>query len=418
MRFGTAKVLVAVLALAATISLAPPALADTYLVRDNGSGDFPTIQAALDAVSSGDVIELASGTFDGAGNRDLDFLGKAVTIRSQSGDPADVTIDCDGSQFSPHRAFWFHSGEGASSLIQGISIVNGFIQDGNGGAVLCESASPTFDGCVFGSNTVDGTGAAGGAIYCTGASTPTITACRFIGNAAGEYSDGVGGALAFTDGADATVTDTVVDGNFCGAEGGGIYASACDLTLTDCSIVDNGGGSGAGVKTQNGTFTFTGTSFLWNEATGTGYGGGLSAPSGAYDISGCTFMGNLAVLHGGGIFFGIGTGSISNSIVAYSLMGGGIYVDANRAGPSVTCCDVYENTGGDYVGMPDQTGVNNNISEDPLFCDAPSGDVSIYNTSPCAADQSPCGVLIGSSDVGCYTAVEPTSWGRVKATFE
>ncbi|MCK4414565.1 MAG: hypothetical protein KAY32_13585 [Candidatus Eisenbacteria sp.] len=45
--------------------------AETYLVLPDGTGDFPTIQAAIDAALDGDEILLADGTFTGDGNRDL-----------------------------------------------------------------------------------------------------------------------------------------------------------------------------------------------------------------------------------------------------------------------------------------------------------------------------------------------------------
>ncbi len=80
-----------------------PAAATTYVVRPNGAGDFATIQAAIDAVANGDVIELANGTFAGNGNRDLTYRGKAITVRAQASDPASCVIECGGSAGSPHR---------------------------------------------------------------------------------------------------------------------------------------------------------------------------------------------------------------------------------------------------------------------------------------------------------------------------
>jgi hypothetical protein len=63
----------------------------THVVRPDGGGDFPTIQAAVHAAVDGDVVELTNGTFAGTGNRDIDLLGRALTVRSQSGDPAACT---------------------------------------------------------------------------------------------------------------------------------------------------------------------------------------------------------------------------------------------------------------------------------------------------------------------------------------
>ncbi|MFH1844908.1 MAG: hypothetical protein ABIF77_17085 [bacterium] len=38
-------------------------------------------------VADGDIIELATDVFKGTGNRDLDYLDRAITNRSASGGP-------------------------------------------------------------------------------------------------------------------------------------------------------------------------------------------------------------------------------------------------------------------------------------------------------------------------------------------
>ena len=78
---------------ALALSLAPPAPATTYVLKADGTGDFPRIQDAVDAAVDGDEIVLESGTYAGHRNRHVDYLGKATTIRSMSGDPADCIID-------------------------------------------------------------------------------------------------------------------------------------------------------------------------------------------------------------------------------------------------------------------------------------------------------------------------------------
>ncbi|MFH1279239.1 MAG: hypothetical protein ABIK65_12770 [Candidatus Eisenbacteria bacterium] len=85
------------------------ALPRTWVVRPDGTGDAPTIAAAIDSVNSGDdVIELMDGTFTGEGNRDLTNGEKTIVIRSASGNPAACVIDCEGSETDPHEfiAFW------------------------------------------------------------------------------------------------------------------------------------------------------------------------------------------------------------------------------------------------------------------------------------------------------------------------
>ena len=50
--------------------LSSAAFAATYTVNPSGTGDFPTIQAAIDGVVEGDIIELTDGIFTGDDNRD------------------------------------------------------------------------------------------------------------------------------------------------------------------------------------------------------------------------------------------------------------------------------------------------------------------------------------------------------------
>ena len=67
-----------------------PAAADII----NVPGDFPTIQAGMDAAMNGDEVVVADGIYTGDGNRDLDFGGKLITVRSANG-PDNCIIDCE-----------------------------------------------------------------------------------------------------------------------------------------------------------------------------------------------------------------------------------------------------------------------------------------------------------------------------------
>ncbi len=63
----------------------------------NVPADFATIQAAINAAITGDEVVVADGVYTGAGNKNLDFHGKLITVRSASGDPVLCTIDCEGA---------------------------------------------------------------------------------------------------------------------------------------------------------------------------------------------------------------------------------------------------------------------------------------------------------------------------------
>ena len=218
------------------------AAADTYVVHPDGSGDFPTIQAAIDAAFDGDVIELTDGTFTGEDNRDIDYLGKAITIRSRSGNPEACIIDCEASSTDPHRGFYFRSGEGLNSVLRDLTVTNAYQGGADpeywGGGVFCSASSPTITHCTFSRSSawaggginyesgcggvitgcvfLDNEAAYGGGMIC-GMSSPEISDCVFAGNSAGR-----GGALLIT-GIDANpdVTNCIFSGN-AGIEGGAV----------------------------------------------------------------------------------------------------------------------------------------------------------------------------------------------------
>ena len=167
--------------LAITISclffvLSLPAMGTTYTIKPDGTGSYPTIQAAINAAVTGDSIVLTNGTFVGNGNRDVDFKGKALTVCSQSHNPTLCTINCQATAVNQHGGFEFSTNEGASSILEGITITGAYRW---GGGVFCQGASPTIINCIFIANSSDW-GAAG--MYIHFYSSPMIADCQFIAN--------------------------------------------------------------------------------------------------------------------------------------------------------------------------------------------------------------------------------------------
>jgi hypothetical protein len=161
------------------------ASADTLLVSPDGTGEYPTIQGAIDAAVDGDVIELADGTYRGEGNRDIEYLGKAITVQSASGDPTACILNCEGPG---NRGFHFRHDEGPASVLVGVTVMNGsppgvWSFDG-GGAIRCNpNASPTIANCVFRDNwAINGSDWSwdGGAIAAYSTPGPSVTNCSFF----------------------------------------------------------------------------------------------------------------------------------------------------------------------------------------------------------------------------------------------
>ena len=162
------------------------ALAETtWYVDDNAPADFATIQEALDAASDTDTIIVRDGTYIGTGNRDIDFGGKAVHLRSENG-PDNCVIDCQGTDAEPHRGFYFHTGEDENSLVDGFTITNGSAYQG-GGIYCYNNSSPTITNNTITANTAEHEG---GGIDCLLNSSPFITNNTITANTA-DYGGGI-----------------------------------------------------------------------------------------------------------------------------------------------------------------------------------------------------------------------------------
>ena len=285
---------------------------------------YPSIQAAIDAAVGGDIIILAPGTFGGDGNRDLDFKGKAITLCSTDpNDPnivAATIIDCNGSEGHCHRGFYFHSGEDANSVVEGLTITNGF--HGRGGGILCIASSPTIRNNVITGNKIeygadggggigcwDGAsplivgniisdnhcepGGGGGGICCRRASSPTITDNIIAGNSASQGS----GILCY---GSPTISNCTFSGNTTTGMGGGILIDGSPV-LTNCTFSGNSAIEGGGMYNVYSSPTVTDCNFSGNSAS---YGGGMLNEDSTPTLLNCTFSGNSASSDGGGMFNG------------------------------------------------------------------------------------------------------------------
>ncbi len=111
------------------------------------SRTYKTIQSGIDAAQNGDTVEVARAVYTGDGNRNLDFKGKSITLRSTINPEypdwdiiAATVIDCGGKPAhksiadsgAANRAFWFHKGEGPNSVVMGFTIRNGYARGHKG----------------------------------------------------------------------------------------------------------------------------------------------------------------------------------------------------------------------------------------------------------------------------------------------
>jgi hypothetical protein len=304
-----------------------------------------TIQTAVDAALDGNTVLVADGTYAGEGNKDIDFKGKAITVKCMNG-PGNCIIDCEQNG----RGFYLHSGEAEASVISGFNIINGNVSGSDkeyGGGIYCEG-SPTIESCIISGNTASGEGywgyGYGGGIYCVG--SPNITDCTISGNTAS--GDGYKGGYGM---------------------GGGIYCDGAP-SITSCAIEGNNLIGGLGTTHGNGVYctgaaTITNTTITGNTSFSSyAYGGGIYCP-GSATILNSTISGNSAD-EGGGVHCSSSM-TVINSIIYGNSPNEFFSSDGT---PNVTYSDIQ----GGFSG-------SGNINANPLFVG--SGDYHLTGSSPC-----------------------------------
>ena len=143
-------------------------------------GEFPTIQAAVDASSDGDVVRLAPGTYRGSGNRDVyvGFPGGPCSISVLGSGSEDCTVDCEGQGPAFRVEYDSRSNCQANPYVnfEGIRIVNGkapaqFLGY-RGGGIYSHGASMRLYECIVESCEAE---QQGGGIYWEGNSGKTLS---------------------------------------------------------------------------------------------------------------------------------------------------------------------------------------------------------------------------------------------------
>jgi predicted outer membrane repeat protein len=424
-------------------------------------GDQPSIKEGIAAASEGDTVQVAAGTYSGALNRDIDFNGTNLTLVSESGYMSTV-IDCGQAG----RGLLFHSGEDTTSVVSGFTIQFA-VADTGAGAWCVGGSSPRFEDCLFQLNMVTDFG---GAVACTRASTPIFRSCTFAGNYATGGTSPRGGAVGCMGASHALLEGCSFSANTAAAFGGAVYCYASSPWFAGCNFTFNeattqGGGA---IFAASLSAPAVGSCTFFGNTAGT-HGGAIYGQSSPVEAARCLFYGNESQAQGGAVSFlyPASAAQFTDCTFAanYAQIGGVLYcydsanvtfwnctfelneastdgslLAANSASPVVTrsivtscqgvaptyCggtaspvffrCVVFGNAAGDDLCGS----VSDTLHRDPLFCDPAGYDWSLCEDSACAPANNAWGELIGSHTVGCGacgTAVEPSTWGGIKALF-
>ncbi|MBN1765783.1 MAG: DUF3160 domain-containing protein [Sedimentisphaerales bacterium] len=357
-------------------------------------GPKATIQAGITAASPGDTVLVADGTYTGSGNRDIDFLGKAITLSSENG-PANCIIDCQAGPGNLHRGFYFHTSEGPDSRVQGFTIKSGKSQ--MGGAIYCNSAGPTITDCVITTcNAI-----LGGGIYLNNSEI------LWEGCTISENSADISGGGFYTTNGSLEMNQCTIQANTCTSEsGGGLNCNNTSLVLTNSTIAENTAsltdGAGGGLRSENGSVQLNTCTIQGNAAE---LGGGLYLAGADQQLSHCILSNNSATATGGAIrcnqnnitidnctFYNnsaatggaIASRATSDTVIRNSILWGNSAADGPQIALSMVTDPTllrvsYSNIEGGQAAVHTEPGCEiewglGNLDGDPLFADAPAGD--------------------------------------------
>ncbi len=199
--------------------------------------DHATIQAAIDAAQSGDVILVDPGTYV----ENIDFLGKAITVRSTKGRRATII---DGSAIGP--VVTFNNAEGLGSILDGFTVRNG--RSDNlpgvfGGGVSITQASPTIINNTITGNISD----IGGGISVYYSSHPYIGHNEIVDNQS--TAGGAGAGIGVNALSDPVIKNNLIARNVGEGLGGGINVLfVCNPLIINNTITQNSGGTGGAIN--------------------------------------------------------------------------------------------------------------------------------------------------------------------------
>ncbi len=317
-------------------------------VNWDGTGDYLTIQDAIDAAVYGDTVQVFAGRYV----ENITLKNGVAVV----GEGADKCIIDGSNRLSVVSST--HCDQ--NTLISGFKIVKGWGTINQNGANLgggirnLDYSSPTIIDCIFESNSAD----FGGGIYNQNRCHPLISNCIFKGNTAKVH----GGAIYSHYTSNPVISNCIIQNNLAWSGGGGVLNARGSNPKIDNCIFNNN-------IVQHYNY---------------GHGGGLFNLNTSPVVRNCVFIGNKAI-DGGGIYNYAGEPVFINCIIRLNIaVKSNNEIHNNDSLPVISFSNIY-GSGGSGSGWKGKYGVDGggNIDEDPFFVSPAEKNFRLMFESPC-----------------------------------
>jgi hypothetical protein len=269
----------------------------------NGSPSqpFQRIGDAIAQSAGGDIVIVRDGVYRGVGNKNLEFGGREILLRSENG-ALGCIIDCEGVG----RAFAILGGEGPGLILRGLTIRNGNAEgstttytSGGGGMIVLESV-PVIESCVFEDCRAR-----------QGAGLEAFASSLRIRNTVFRDCSAQTSSSYTTRGGGVRIVDPIGDSSFVGCKflscsamlGGAIQYEDYDaksLRLSHCKLLGNQASVEAGALRAQGGLVTIEHSLVANNTSARGGAFLFDHPDSTFvTLRGCTIASNSAAIRGG-----------------------------------------------------------------------------------------------------------------------
>ncbi|KPA13587.1 PKD domain protein [Candidatus Magnetomorum sp. HK-1] len=222
----------------------------TWTVCSHGC-EYTSIQSAIKRADDGHIVLV----YDGIYSEHIDFMGKAITVRSKNGHLKTIL-----NGITNESMVRFQNKEDKDSILQGFTIQNG--NNYKGGGIYISNASPLIKDCVIKDNHAI---SKGGGVYISSHSYPLIESCIIHNNTSTVDGGGIyckessefilkkseileniafkkGGGIAcenYQNQSCASLSQVNIDGNIANISGGGIYLDMSTIQMDNSYVTRN-----------------------------------------------------------------------------------------------------------------------------------------------------------------------------------